>query len=91
MFRLGNSLFEIGSDLFGRVVFLEHFTDHLDKFLLLVHREILRLIVRVVHGLIVFLEVVVLAESHLPGQIDLIQIKGGQHSQFVLNLAVVCL
>lgn len=90
MLRLCYALFESGSGLFGRVVLPKHLADHLDELLLLVHGKVLRLIVGVVHGL-VLLSVVVLAESHKPRQIYLIQIQGGQHSQFFFDLAVVSL
>lgn len=73
---LHSAFFEVGWTMFGMIVFPQHFADHLDEFLLLVHGKVLRLIVGVVHGL-VLLSVVVLTEGHLSRQIYLIHIKGG--------------
>ena len=67
LLRFHNALSEVGGAMIYRIVLFKYLTNHLDKFLLLVHGKILGLVVRIVHGLVILLSVVVLAEGHMPG------------------------
>lgn len=91
LLRPHNAFFKVGRTMIQRIVLFKYLANHLDEFLLLVHGKILGLVVGVVHRLVVFLSVIILAEGHMSGQIDLIQIQRGQHPQFFLDLAIICL
>lgn len=67
LLRPHDAFFEVGRTMIQRIVLFKYLANHLDKFLLFVHRKILGLVVGVVHRLVVFLSVIILAEGHMSG------------------------